>query len=186
MIRTTLATTTIVAALGVGVLIDGHITHGLNANGDEAISIAYPSDPKVEISGDTHPSDLEVRVYGIKDDGFMVGGNTSLPKDMKLTVTVSDADGEVIGEGQATVASSHYRAWVIVKDAPSFPTGNYQISITSPLIHFQPSSVSNALGDRGGDLPESIRRSGTIRDYGYFTDYDYYVVDHSVKATIGG
>ena len=121
-------------------------------------------------------SNLEVKLTRNSDGGVVVSGNTSLPDGMKLMISLRADGGEYYAQDKVQVASGFYKSAAFSDEGRGLLSGDYRVSISSPLMDLQPASVKEKLGSSGSGISEDIRQRSSFGDS--------YTVKYSVSRTV--
>lgn len=121
-------------------------------------------------------SNLEVKLTHNSDDGAIISGNTSLPDEMSLMISLRASDGGYYAQDKVQVKSGAYESSAFNDKGKPIPLGNYKISISSPLMGLQSNSVKQKLGSSGSEIPEDIRDKSSFGNS--------YTVDYSVSRVV--
>lgn len=133
---------------------------------------------KCEATDAARSSDLEVDVSRQANGGVIVSGDTTLPNDMKLMVSIRRDGGGYFAQSKTQVRDGAYRSEPFMDGSNPLSSGTYQVSISSPMMDLQPDSVERALGQNGEEIPEAIREKSSFGDH--------FTVDHTVMVDLGG
>jgi hypothetical protein len=120
-------------------------------------------------------SNLEVKLTRNSDGGVVVSNNTSLPDGMSLMISLR-AGGGYYAQDKVQVRSGSYESAAFSDKGRALSSGNYRVSISSPLMDLQPARVKRKLSSSGSGIPEDIREKSS---YG-----DSYTVKYSVSRTL--
>lgn len=126
-------------------------------------------------AGDRSTPHLQVQVSRTADGGVAVGGETVLPDETQLIVSLRAEGFDYFAQNKVEVEAGSYRTEPFFHGDERLPEGPYRVSVTSSLMSLQPEPVERTLGSSGEKIPKDIRKAS----YG-----DAFVVDHSVSRNI--
>jgi hypothetical protein len=109
-------------------------------------------------------SNLEVKLTRDANGKIYISGNTTLPNEMNLMISLRSERGEYFGQDKVVVRSGKYKTSGFSNKGSALPGGNYKVSISSPLMSLQPASVKQRLGESGREIPKEIRKKSSFGD----------------------
>ena len=152
---------------------EGSRTQTLSLRGFTAAQKVINSSRCRDNGGGAGSKSLEVNLERDSHGGIVVTGETTLPNNMKLMISLRAIDGPefYVTYTPAHVRSGSYRSIGYKNRGKTLPAGNYRVSFLSVLAGLQPASVKKALGQSGSNIPADIRG-------------DWGTVEYSVTRTI--
>ena len=109
--------------------------------------------------GQKDSKNLSVNII-IKNETFVLHGDTTLPDGMILMISISHIQNKYNNVEKTVVNNGRYQ----VSFGKKLPKGKYAVKITSPFLGLQPNDVKRKLGDKGINIPHDIRK----KDYGEY------------------
>lgn len=119
---------------------------------------------------------LEVKLRRNLSGGVIVSGKTSLPNGMNLMISLRAKSGGFFAQDKAQVHSGSYESAGFTNKGSALLAGKYRVSISSPLMSFQPTSVKQKLGSSGSGIPKDIREKSSYSEN--------YTVNYSVSRSV--
>lgn len=114
--------------------------------------------------------ELSVNVEFDRDNRLAISGNTNLPSDMELMLTVKNEEG-YNGQTKVSVFNSMFQSEWFTSEGKGLPDGKYTVSITSPTANVQPQNVKEIIGDQGVNLSGELVTDDEI--WGKMINYSY-------------
>jgi len=93
---------------------------------------------------------------------------TNLPQNMEFMFTVSN-DTRILGQAKANVVDGTVSAGPFSLQGNPYPSGIYNLDISSPLVQLQPPDVQEILGQNGKNVSGEYISEGMVSYDTYFT-----------------
>ena len=113
-----------------------------------------PPDP-----GKSKEASIEVQLEKNSSGHVRISGTTNLPNKMDLMVDLRNRLIGYFAQDKVTVASWNFMSAWFSNRGNSLPSGEYEVTISSPLPTFQPESVQKIIGKNGENLSGKVVKS---------------------------
>ncbi|MET1174350.1 hypothetical protein [Paenibacillus amylolyticus] len=114
--------------------------------------------------------EISVNAEFDRDDRLAISGNTNLPADMELMLSVK-SEGGYSAQSKAYVYNSMFQSELFTSGEKGLPDGKYTVSITTPTANVQPQNVKEIIGEQGINLSGEYVKDDEI--WGKMVEYSY-------------
>lgn len=123
----------------------------------------------VSISTMSEDVRLTVEVQRTNDDRLLVFGETNLPDETNLIVTLFNEDVGYSAQDRTIVTDGRFSAGPFSRQSRGFEVGHYIARVVMPIPEVQPAEVQSVIGDKGehltGDLVQESSMGGKVVKY---------------------
>lgn len=106
---------------------------------------------------------LDIDVVVTPDSRVEINGNTNLPADTILSLSIKEqAEGGFYGQSRTSVAADGTFTSETFGPPAGFEGGLYLANVVMPVTRIQPDSVRETIGDHGGNLTGALVDKNTL------------------------
>lgn len=105
---------------------------------------------------------LKVSVTSDSSRKIKVSGETNLPKDTKLGITITGKSVNYTGQNSVQVKDGHFESETFSNKGNALEAGQYSVSVTMPVSSVQSQEVRDVIGQNGENLRGALVKQGSV------------------------
>ncbi|MEE8663507.1 MAG: hypothetical protein SOH81_08000 [Acetobacter sp.] len=119
------------------------------------------------------PIEVEIHAENTGGEYPVIKGETNLPENMILMITISSPDGDIMGQSKTSVHNHLFSSERFSYMGAPYNHGNYMVNILSPFAPIQDESVQKVIGTHGEWMRGSVVENASVGDAGRIVSYNF-------------